>query len=64
MISIKDEMREYPYWKMLTDKGKVIVAEIAMQTPLTCEEVAVSILTKIIQRKELQIIFGIIMSIW
>lgn len=37
----KELLKEYPYWSSLSDDEKEIVNSIAMQIPISCEEVAV-----------------------
>lgn len=36
----KELIKEYPYWSSLSDNEKEIVNSIAMQIPISCEEVA------------------------
>ena len=41
MISIEQEMKKlYPFWNSITEKEKQIVEDIAMQLPISCEDVA------------------------
>ena len=41
MESIEKEMKKaYPFWNSLSDKEKEIVNSIAMQIPISCEDVA------------------------
>ena len=41
MTSIEQEMKKlYPFWNSLTEKEKQIVEDIAMQLPISCEDVS------------------------
>ena len=46
MNSIEKEMKKlYPFWNSLTEEQKVLVNDIAMQIPISCEDVATIFIT-------------------